>query len=40
MIDKYSRQSLFFKISEEGQKKLDSICVGIVGCGAIRKMER
>ncbi len=35
MIDRYSRQTLFPGIGEEGQKKLGSSCVVIIGCGAL-----
>ena len=35
MIDRYSRQTLFLGIGEEGQKKLDNSCVVIIGCGAL-----
>ena len=34
MIDRYSRQTLFPGIGEEGQQKLGSSCVVIIGCGA------
>jgi len=35
MIDRYSRQTLFPGIGEEGQKKLDNSSVVIIGCGAL-----
>jgi adenylyltransferase/sulfurtransferase len=35
MIDRYSRQTIFSGIGEEGQKKLGNSCVVIVGCGAL-----
>ncbi len=35
MIDRYSRQSLFPGIGEEGQQKLGSSRVVIIGCGAL-----
>ena len=35
MIDRYSRQTLFKGIGEEGQKKLGNSCVVIIGCGAL-----
>jgi len=35
MIDRYSRQTLFRGIGEEGQKKLDNSHVVIIGCGAL-----
>jgi len=35
MIDRYSRQTLFPEIGEEGQKKLDASSVVIIGCGAL-----
>lgn len=35
MIDRYSRQTLFLGIGEEGQKKLGNSCVVIIGCGAL-----
>ena len=35
MIDRYSRQTLFPGIGEEGQQKLGSSCVVIIGCGAL-----
>jgi len=35
MIDRYSRQTLFRGIGEEGQKKLGSSHVVIIGCGAL-----
>ncbi len=35
MIDRYSRQTLFFGIGKEGQKRLGDSCVVIVGCGAL-----
>ena len=35
MIDRYSRQTLFPGIGEEGQKKLGNSCVVIIGCGAL-----
>ena len=34
MIDRYSRQTLFPGIGEEGQKKLGNSSVAIIGCGA------
>src|SRR5436305_7160285 len=34
MLDRYSRQILFRGIGDEGQKKLASARVAIVGCGA------
>jgi adenylyltransferase/sulfurtransferase len=35
MIDRYSRQTLFPGIGEEGQKKLGNSSVVIIGCGAL-----
>ena len=35
MIDRYSRQTLFFGIGKEGQKRLGDSCVVIIGCGAL-----
>ncbi|TET66914.1 MAG: thiazole biosynthesis adenylyltransferase ThiF, partial [Dehalococcoidia bacterium] len=35
MIDRYSRQTLFRGIGEEGQKKLGNSQVVIIGCGAL-----
>ena len=35
MVDRYSRQTLFPGIGEEGQKKLGNSCVVIIGCGAL-----
>ncbi len=35
MIDRYSKQTLFPGIGEEGQKKLGSSNVAIIGCGAL-----
>ncbi|UCH00111.1 MAG: ThiF family adenylyltransferase [Deltaproteobacteria bacterium] len=35
MIDRYSRQTLFTDIGEEGQRKLGNSCVVIFGCGAL-----
>ena len=35
MINRYSRQTLFKGIGEEGQKKLGNSCVVIIGCGAL-----
>ena len=35
MIDRYSRQTLFRGIGEEGQKKLSNSNVVIVGCGVL-----
>ena len=35
MIDRYSRQTLFKGIGEEGQRKLGNSCVVIIGCGAL-----
>ncbi len=35
MIDRYSRQTLFKQIGEEGQKKLGNSYVVIIGCGAL-----
>jgi len=35
MSDRYSRQTLFPGIGEEGQKKLGNSCVVIIGCGAL-----
>ena len=35
MIDRYSRQTLFLGIGEEGQKKLGHSNVVIIGCGAL-----
>jgi len=35
MIDRYSRQTLFSGIGEEGQRKLGNSCVVIFGCGAL-----
>ena len=35
LIDRYSRQTLFPGIGEEGQKKLGNSSVAIIGCGAL-----
>lgn len=35
MIDRYSRQICFIGIGKEGQKKLGSSCVAIIGCGGL-----
>ena len=35
MIDRYSRQTLFPEIGEEGQKKLGNSSAVIIGCGAL-----
>jgi len=35
MIDRYSRQTLFSGIGEEGQRRLGNSCVVIIGCGAL-----
>ena len=35
MIERYSRQILFSGIGEEGQRRLGSSCVVIIGCGAL-----
>jgi len=35
VIDRYSRQTLFSGIGEEGQQKLGGSCVVIIGCGAL-----
>ncbi len=35
MIDRYSRQALFWGIGKEGQKKLGNSCAVIIGCGAL-----
>ena len=35
MIDRYSRQTLFTGIGEEGQRKLSNSYVVIIGCGAL-----
>ena len=35
MIDRYSRQTLFSGIGEEGQRRLGNSCVLIIGCGAL-----
>ena len=35
LIDRYSRQTLFPGIGEEGQKKLSNSSVAIIGCGAL-----
>ena len=35
MIDRYSRQTLFPEIGEEGQRKLGNSSVVIIGCGAL-----
>jgi adenylyltransferase/sulfurtransferase len=35
MIDRYSRQTLFPEIGEEGQKKLGNSYIVIIGCGAL-----
>ncbi len=35
MIDRYSRQTLFGGIGEEGQRRLGNSCVVIIGCGAL-----
>jgi len=37
-LDRYSRQTLFAKIGEEGQKKLLDSYVVIIGCGALGTM--
>ncbi len=38
MIDRYSRQTLFWGIGEEGQKKLGNSYAVIIGCGALGTM--
>lgn len=38
MIDRYSRQTLFQDIGEEGQKKLGKSFAVIIGCGALGSM--
>ena len=38
MIDRYSRQTLFPGIGEDGQRKLGNSYVAIVGCGALGSM--
>ncbi len=35
MIDRYSRQTLFGGIGEEGQRRLGNSCAVIIGCGAL-----
>ncbi|MBI4283250.1 MAG: ThiF family adenylyltransferase [Chloroflexi bacterium] len=35
MIDRYSRQTLFKGIGEEGQKRLAKSCAVVIGCGAL-----
>ena len=35
MIDRYSRQTLFEGIGEEGQRRLGTSCAVIIGCGAL-----
>src|SRR5258708_3207953 len=35
MLDRYSRQTLFGPIGKEGQKRLQSASVTIIGCGAL-----
>jgi len=35
MIDRYSRQTLFPKIGEEGQKRLGKSSIVLIGCGAL-----
>ncbi len=35
MIDRYSRQTLFSRIGEEGQRKLGNSYVVVIGCGAL-----
>jgi len=35
VIDRYSRQTLFHGIKEEGQKKLAGSSIAIIGCGAL-----
>ena len=35
MIDRYSRQTLFAEIGDEGQKRLSDSSVVIIGCGAL-----
>lgn len=35
MIDRYSRQTLFGCIGEEGQRRLGNSRVVIIGCGAL-----
>ena len=35
MIDRYSRQTLFPGIGQEGQRKLGNSCVVVIGCGAL-----
>jgi len=35
MIDRYSRQTLFGGIGDEGQKRLGNSCVVIIGCGGL-----
>ena len=35
MVGRYSRQTLFGGIGEEGQKRLGKSCVAVIGCGAL-----
>jgi len=35
MIDRYSRQTIFPGIGDEGQRRLGNSCVVIIGCGAL-----
>jgi len=35
MIDRYSRQTLFFGIGQEGQRRLGNSYVVVIGCGAL-----
>ena len=35
LIDRYSRQTLFPEIGEEGQERLGNSNVAIIGCGAL-----
>jgi len=35
MIDRYSRQTLFEGIGEEGQRRLGNSCAVVIGCGAL-----
>ena len=40
LIDRYSRQTLFPGIGEEGQKQLSNSSVAIIGCGALEISNR
>src|SRR5512138_1802837 len=35
MLNRYSRQTIFSEIGEEGQKKLKNSYVVVIGCGAL-----